>query len=177
MAVAERVIRVKKRRVQRGIARLIDKAPFELMANLINRKAKKESSEVLPSGIIRIKEPRDAHRNVQRDMLVLILPRDGAVVPERPLVEGTVSDPNADVWVIIHPMDVSDYWVQPRISVRGDGTWTVQVYVGRPGRLDVGKRFEIMACANPSQPVSEGTIVTWWPDAKWKSEVIRVLRG
>jgi|GEM_PF-5161873 len=147
------------------------------MFKIINRKAKKEFSELPPSGIIRIKKLRDADYSVQRDMVVLISPGDGAMVPERPLLEGKVSDPNAEVWVIIHPMEVSDYWVQPRISVRGDGMWTVQVYVGRPGTLDVGKRFEIMACANLSQPVSEGTVLSWWPDAQWRSEVIQVLRG
>src|SRR5687768_10657195 len=75
-------------------------------------------------------------------------PASGSAVPERPIVEGTVSDPKATVWVIVHPLEVSDYWVQPRVTVRENGTWRVQLNIGRPGRIDLGKSFEIRAVAN-----------------------------
>ena len=37
--------------------------------------------------------------------LVIDKPHDKAGVQERPYVEGTVSDPNAKVWVVVHPME------------------------------------------------------------------------
>src|SRR5437667_1385455 len=55
----------------------------------------------------------------------IIEPKDRATVPERPYVEGKVSDPNAQVWVVVHPTEVSDYWVQPPLTVRKDGSWRV----------------------------------------------------
>ncbi|HEY2170373.1 MAG TPA: hypothetical protein VGJ30_12155 [Candidatus Angelobacter sp.] len=111
------------------------------------------------------------------DPIQITSPTDGATVPERPFVEGTVSDPNATVWVVIHPMEVSDYWVQPKTSMRGGGRWKVQVYAGRPGTPDVGKHFEIRAVANPKQPLREGIKLTDWPNAQLQSPIIEVVRG
>lgn len=53
-------------------------------------------------------------------------PPHGAEVPERPFIEGTVSHPKAVVWVIVHPMAVSDYWVHPATHVSEDGRWKVR---------------------------------------------------
>ena len=108
--------------------------------------------------------------------LSIVEPKDGTKVPERPYIKGIVADPNAEVWVIVHPMEVADYWVQPRVSVRRDGTWKVNIYIGRPGRIDVGKHFEIRAVANPKAKLSRGDILRGWPEAKWSSEVIEVTR-
>lgn len=106
----------------------------------------------------------------------IIKPKDGGSVSERPYVRGTVADPNAKVWVIVHPMEVSNYWVQPRVSVKKDGTWKVCIYVGRPGSVDVGKHFEIMAVANPKSKLKEGDILNEWSEARWESEIIEVVR-
>lgn len=103
-------------------------------------------------------------------------PLDKSKVPERPYVEGTVTNFNAKVWVIVHPMEGSDYWVQPSISVKEDGSWKVKIYIGRPGSDDVGKQFEIMAVANPKDNLKEGDVLSGWPDAQTKSQVIEVTR-
>jgi hypothetical protein len=114
--------------------------------------------------------------NGQQQTLHITAPLDKAKVPERPYVEGSVTDPNAKVWVIVHPMEVSDYWVQPAITVKGNGTWKVKIYIGRPGSIDVGKQFEIMAVANPRGSIKEGDVLSGWPDAQAKSQVIEVTR-
>jgi hypothetical protein len=108
--------------------------------------------------------------------IIITDPEDGASVPMRPYVKGTVTDPDAEVWIIVHPMEVSDYWVQPSVSVKNDGTWKVMVHIGRPGDVDVGKEFEIMAVANPTEELYEGKILSGWPEAQWKSEVIYLTR-
>jgi hypothetical protein len=107
--------------------------------------------------------------------LTITLPKDGEAVPERPEVEG-IAHPGAEVWVIVHPTLVSDYWIQPRLTVRADGKWRVNVYIGRPGNLDVGKHFEIMAVANPKRALKEGDILHYWPEAAAKSKLIEVVR-
>jgi hypothetical protein len=76
----------------------------------------------------------------------------------------------------VHPMAVADYWVQQQITVRGDGTWRVIIHIGRPGTIDVGKYFEIMAVANPKIKLKEGNILKEWPAAQAKSQVIEVIR-
>jgi hypothetical protein len=95
---------------------------------------------------------------------------------KRPIVEGTVSDPNALVWVIIHSLEVSDYWVQPRITVRDSGSWRVQVHLGRPGPIDVGKLFEVRAVANPDVGLREGEVLDAWPNAAAISNLVECTR-
>jgi len=108
--------------------------------------------------------------------LNILKPPDKTKVPERPFVEGTVSDPNANVWVVVHPMAVSDYWVQPKPTVKREGAWRVKVYIGRPGTIDIGEEYEIQAFANPKGNLREGLKLPGWPDADGKSQIIDVTR-
>jgi hypothetical protein len=112
----------------------------------------------------------------QQGDLCIAAPSDSGQVVEREAVCGEVSNPKATVWVVVHPMEVSTYWIQPAISVKQDGKWKVQVYVGRPGSVDIGKHFEIMAIANPKLTLKEGDQLSGWPEAEWKSQVIEVIR-
>ena len=115
--------------------------------------------------------------DAQQPKIQITSPHDKAQVPERPLVEGTIAVPLAKVWVVARPVDGSAYWVQPRATVSvTDLTWNAKIYIWRPGSLYVGKQFEIMAVANPRGPVKEGDVLSGWPEAQWKSEVIKVTR-
>jgi len=119
-----------------------------------------------------------AFGNVAAGMTIeLTDPVDGAEVPERPIISGKVSDPKATVWVVVHPMEVSDRWVQPAVTVRRDGTWKVQVYIGRPGNLDVGKSFVVRAIANPKMDLREGMVIPNWPESAAQSDVVEWKRG
>ena len=108
--------------------------------------------------------------------LHIIVPKEGDRVPERPYVSGRVADATVEVWVIIHPLVVGGYWVQPRPSVRKDGSWKASVYVGRPGSIDIGKGFEMRAVANPREQLAEGEMLASWPEARWESEIMEVFR-
>jgi hypothetical protein len=110
-----------------------------------------------------------------KEFLRITAPPDKAQIIERPFVEGTVADSRAKVWVIVHPMAVSDYWVQPSVNVRENGTWKVQVYIGK-GPIGIGEQFEIMAVANPKVELEEGNVLGGWPEAQWRSQVIEVTR-
>jgi hypothetical protein len=103
-------------------------------------------------------------------------PKDGAGVGQRPSIKGSISKRDATVWLIVHPMETGAYWVQPPISVSG-GTWQADPYIGRPGNLDLGKKFELMAIANAREEISEGQIYSYWPPAASESEVITVVRS
>lgn len=134
---------------------------LEVVAGLV-MEAPKEVSPVLTegaSGGLQIKKPLD-----------------GAKVFQRPYIEGAVSNPRAKVWVVVHPMEVSAYWVQPTITVRKDGTWKVMAYLGRSGVIDVGKQFEIMTVADAKEALMEGMVLSGWPAAQWRSQVIVVTR-
>ena len=103
-------------------------------------------------------------------------PADVSSVGLRPVVKGTVSDPASTVWVIVHPLETGDYWVQPRVKVSDDGTWEVRIYIGRPGSIDVDKLFEVRAVANPTTKLQEGNVLGGWPKAKASSYVIELKR-
>lgn len=112
----------------------------------------------------------------QNDKIRITEPKDGDLVGYRPYIQGTVADPDAEVWVIVHPINLSAYWVQPSVSVKGDGTWKVELYMGRAGDIDVGKQFEILAVANPKAMLNEADVLSSWPNAQWNSQVIKVTR-
>jgi hypothetical protein len=112
----------------------------------------------------------------QKAEVKIVAPKEGAQVRERLFVEGTSSIPNAAVWIVVHPIDVSDYWVQPRVSVRKNGEWAVSAYVGRAGNLDVGRQFELVAIANPKGDLKEGQVLGNWPEAEARSDIVMVIR-
>lgn len=102
-------------------------------------------------------------------------PADGARVTYRQKVSGTLSGPNAEVWLVIHPKETSEYWVQPRIAATNDGSWSVTAYIGRSESLDVGKEFEMKAFANVTVSLKEGPAADW-PVGQAKSDLLNVVR-
>src|SRR5438128_2749139 len=88
---------------------------------------------ILSSAALHPQDARPSKPAVLNKSIQITLPSDRAQVPVRAMIEGIVGDPNAKVWVIVHPMETSDYWVQPSTTVKEDGTWRVQVYFGRGG--------------------------------------------
>lgn len=108
--------------------------------------------------------------------LTIIKPVDKVGVKWRTVVKGNVSDPSAKVWVIVHPVGLSSYWVQPQTTVDRIGNWKAALYLGRPGNVDLDKEFNIMAIINPMEALTEGKVLTKWPDAKWRSRIITVIR-
>ena len=101
-------------------------------------------------------------------------PTEGSKVVHREYVKGTVSDSHADVWVVIHPVETSDFWIQLPVTVKNNGTWKVKAYFGRAGK-DIGKEFEIRAFANPVSALQEGKSSNW-PSSEARSDVIDVIR-
>ncbi len=111
----------------------------------------------------------------QNENITIKSPTDGARVPARLIVRGVVIDRNVQVWVIVHPVALSSYWIQPPVLIKSDGRWGVKVYIGRVGYQDVGMEYEIMAIADPKQKLVEGDVLGW-PKAKWRSDIVTVIR-
>jgi hypothetical protein len=111
----------------------------------------------------------------RQTVVKIVRPTEGTTISSQSIVEGQSSNPNTTIWIIVHPLEVSDYWVQPRVSVRSNGQWAANVYVGRSGDLDAGKRFELLAVANPRTALKEGAVLADWPEAEARSEVVMVV--
>jgi hypothetical protein len=97
-------------------------------------------------------------------------------VEHRPSVRGKVTDPKASVWVVVRPMSTSDYWVQPRVDIDVDGSWSTQVYIGESPSANAGETFKIRAIANPRSPLHEGDRLRDWPEAQFQSRMIEVVK-
>jgi hypothetical protein len=108
-----------------------------------------------------------------QELKLRLLP--GETVPARMMIEGYISVSGSTVWVIVHPMETKEYWVQPAVTIQDDRL-RAMVYIGRPGEVDRGKRFEIMAVADPQQNLREGIILDDWPKGLVRSEIIMVVR-
>jgi hypothetical protein len=79
------------------------------------------------------------------------------------------------VWLVIHPTDISSYFVQPRATSRA-GEWKAKVYVGRRGK-DYGATFEIKAFGDPIDPLQEGWVLDYWPEAGVESESVEFTKA
>lgn len=107
----------------------------------------------------------------------IMSPLDAAEVPWRACFSGTSSDPDARLVAIVHPTEVSAFHVQPPISVRPDGRWKVQLYIGE-GKLGLhsGKHFEVRVFSRPKVVLREGQKLPYWPEAESASPMIEVTR-
>jgi hypothetical protein len=115
--------------------------------------------------------------NACRDARLRILqPRQGATVGERPIVQGTAPAPDTEVWLVVRPMALSDYWVQSVTPADEQCRWRIQARIGRPGQ-DVGQRFQVMAVVGARPEVREGQVLPGWPQAAQRSQMVEVIRG
>ena len=104
-------------------------------------------------------------------------PRNREAVRFRHRVTGMIEDPAVTVWLIVHPRDTGAYWVQPRVVAGRTGTWAVEAYFGRPSNIDVGREFEVLAVAGPTEKLQEGQVLPSWPESAWRSSIVNVIRS
>jgi len=104
-------------------------------------------------------------------------PSNGQEVSSVVNVRGTVSDPQATVFLVVHPEGLRSYWVQVCATVEQSGAWEASAFIGRAGNQDIGKQFEILAVVpSADEELSEGTVLGIWPRALWTSEVVTITR-
>lgn len=88
--------------------------------------------------------------------IAIIEPKDMTQIEgNRYLVKGTMSDSNAKVFVVVRPLESSDYWVQDPPTIDGNGNWQVNAYFGERNAV-IGEKHEIIALAT-----QENFLVTW----------------
>ena len=70
----------------------------------------------------------------QRLSIVITEPKDGKEVCWRSMVKGTISDPNLQVFMAIHPMATDKFYIQPIPNMRSDGRWEAYCFFGEPNK-------------------------------------------
>lgn len=108
-------------------------------------------------------------------MVAITSPTTKSDVPELIDIEGTVSDPQADVFVVVHPVKTQEYWVQ-QPATTDDKKWKAsEIHIGQ-GEKGVGEKFEIRAFVGPKDNLQTGQKLKAWPQAAARSNVIEVKR-
>lgn len=108
--------------------------------------------------------------------LWVIEPKEGGTVAHRPVVVGTISDSTVrSIWVVVRARGTSEYWVQPMAALRNDGMWICQPYVGLAD-TKAGVPFELRAVAEPNPDIRSGEKLAGWPEGRYRSEIIGVIR-
>lgn len=102
-------------------------------------------------------------------------PEEGNTVTSRYRVRGTVSDVDAEVWLVVLAEETGEYWPQPRATVKDDGAWSILAYLGE-ANTPKGTSFTLRAFANPETTLRPGEPLEYWPDADAASEPVTVQR-
>ena len=102
----------------------------------------------------------------QGSVIKITLPKRGESVAHQQPVSGTVLNPTTDVWVVVHPMASSSFFVQPRVGVRSDRTWSVYAFFGAGPNVDSTEEFEVGAFANPKVSLADGQVLSDWPESE-----------
>jgi hypothetical protein len=102
-------------------------------------------------------------------------PEQAAEVVRETIVAGTVSDPKARVYVLVHPLRVKPWWVQ-RVPApaNNDGSWQTLCYFGEAGR-GLNEQYQIIAIVT-DRTFSEGDQLDDVPSDVAHSEVVTVKR-
>jgi hypothetical protein len=99
-------------------------------------------------------------------------------------VQGTVSDPSAKVYVLVHPLKTRETWVQQLPLVGRDGSWQTTVFFGT-SVLGIDEPYEVIALATKENSVvnfatgnnlKADQVLQQLPDHTNKSKVITVRR-
>ena len=90
------------------------------------------------------------------------------------IVRGSIGFPIEKVWVLVRPLNSSNYWVQPPSVVLHDGKWSVMAYFGNT--YDRGVQFEVIALTDNTGSLKEGMILRSIPQGCRLSEAIHVWR-
>lgn len=89
-------------------------------------------------------------------------------------VQGTLSGTAGEVWLIVHPTETQEFWVQAPVAARG--MFERSVVLGRPGEIDRGKTYEVRAVYAPREHLREGQVLNDWPMAALSTSILEVQR-
>jgi hypothetical protein len=132
----------------------------------------------IPRGAMRsdVITVRRAERGSNAVQIQIAAPKQGAEVAGKAVIEGTVSDPKASIYVLVHPLQADGWWVQsiPAPANR-DGSWRTLCYFG-DAAAGLGEHFQIIAIAT-GRTLKEFDRLNEVPRDAAHSEVVTVKRA
>ena len=90
-------------------------------------------------------------------------------------LSGTLSHPDARVFLIVHPLGSYTYYVQA-LGQNRQGRWSATAIVGREGRRSKGREFEVRVAADLVGTLAQGDKLSGWPDVGGLSGPVFLIR-
>lgn len=115
-----------------------------------------------------VAQPR---RKIPRPTLCIEHPTDSSSVKSMFDVQGTTRRVHADLWVIVHPVSTPFYRVASKAQVLWNGSWTAQV-CDDTLRTMGSTSIKVMALSLPEIELLAGQVLSGWPEAQIKSDVV-----
>jgi hypothetical protein len=124
--------------------------------------------------------PTPAPTTTLTPTITISSPTEGDQVSLRHIVEGTsagVYGSNLKIYVLVYPIEVGRWWVQPDVNILPNGNWDTNVYFGDPANpsKDIGKKFRISVIAT-SVKLKEGEQLENIPDNAYRVDIKEVVR-
>jgi hypothetical protein len=88
---------------------------------------------------------------IRQPHLTIASPQNGSVTPNYADISGTISGILPDsryVWIVVNPRDAYGDWYpqgKDHLSIGSEKDWGMRVRIGREGKEDIGKYYEIRA--------------------------------
>lgn len=121
-----------------------------------------------------------ADNQTTQQPISIISPAEGGHVCWRTMVTGSISNPNLQVFILIHPMATNKFWIEPIPNMRSDGRWEAYCYFGEQNQ-GIKEPFEIIAVTSKNKNLfKEGDILPSPlqdnPQIITRSKPIKVIR-
>jgi hypothetical protein len=179
-AVLSIIIAVAVGAIDRHQQRVHDRQASILRTKLDTLRSQLAASETQIKSMVERDLLPDTPRFLQpaSERITVEFPEDGSLVSNHIAVSGRVNDPGMSVWVLVHwdVRKIRGFWDGYAASVSPSGRWRAYVHIGRPGDLDRGVPYEIMAVGDPENTLRPGQVLDWWPRATCRSEILNVVR-
>lgn len=101
--------------------------------------------------------------------------QNNATVDVHEIISGRISIKNTHLWIVIHPIETQDCWVQLPVSINKAGEWIASVQFGEKTSAHNGKKFEVRALADKNNVLKPGR-TRCWPKVAYQSASIYVER-
>lgn len=108
--------------------------------------------------------------------IAIVSPTSNTTVEMHDRLRGTVTDAGASIWIVVHPIETMDCWIQKPVIVDQDGSWVANVQFGEDKPKHSGSPYEVRALANPKQALKPGK-TSCWPEAVATSRPLFVRRS
>ena len=82
---------------------------------------------------------------------------------------------SSNIYLLVHPIAVNNWWVQPQFTYDSNGYWHCYAYFGECGK-NIGEKFEMIALVNPTQTLVLGQKPTTIPASQKQSSIVEVIR-